>query len=176
VVFWQRFLTLGGPADTLGANHFRDCAMSKGVQIAGGATLIALILGWYAATNLDGGIAFTYYETLADFRGSVEALRGESSRVHGYVALNSIERDVDARVVRFAVVNDPPHAGGGANDEPMVVIFQSLETPDLFKDGAELVLEGRLVHTGAQPQFRADKLFAKCPSKFEARATETASF
>jgi cytochrome c-type biogenesis protein CcmE len=150
--------------------------MSKGVQIAGGATLIALILGWYAATNLDGGIAFTYYETLADFRGSAEALRGESSRVHGYVALDSIERDVDAQVVRFTVVNDPPHAGGSADDQPMVVIFQSLETPDLFKNGAEVVLEGRLVVADSQQQFHADKLFAKCPSKFEARATEAASF
>ncbi|MFQ5417363.1 MAG: cytochrome c maturation protein CcmE [Myxococcota bacterium] len=150
--------------------------MSKGVQIAGGATLIALILGWYAATNLDGGIAFTYYETLADFRGSEQALSGEDSRVHGYVALNSIERDVDAQVVRFAVVNDPPHAKTGADEQPMVVVFRSLETPDLFKDGAEVVLEGRLVRTSAQQQFDADKLFAKCPSKFEAQATETASF
>jgi cytochrome c-type biogenesis protein CcmE len=151
--------------------------MSKGVQIAGGATLIALILGWYSATNLDGGIAFTYYETLADFQHSAEAQRGVDSRVHGYVALASIERDVPAKVVRFSVVNDPPHAAGsGSAGEPMEVVFNSLETPDLFKDGAEVVLEGRLVQTSAAPEFQADKLFAKCPSKFEAQATETASF
>ena len=66
--------------------------MSKGVQVAGGATLIALILGWYAATNLDGGIAFTYYETLDSFLLSPVATNGESARVHGYVALDSIER------------------------------------------------------------------------------------
>jgi len=150
--------------------------MSKGVQIAAGATLIALILGWYAATNLDGGIAFTYYETLDAFLASPGAKAGESARVHGYVALESIERDVAGKQVRFTVVNAPPHAGGAPASEPLAVVFQGLETPDLFKDGAEVVIEGRLVSNDAAPVFHADKLFAKCPSKFEAQSTATASF
>ena len=149
--------------------------MSKGVQIAGGATLIALILGWYAATNLDGGLSFTYYETLAEFLASAEAHEGQHSRVHGFVALRPIERDIGAMEVRFAVVNEPPMGGGGTG-APMAVVFHSLETPDLFKEGAEVVLEGRLEHTNSEMVFHADKLFAKCPSKFEAKATETASF
>jgi cytochrome c-type biogenesis protein CcmE len=150
--------------------------MSKGVQIAGGATLIALILGWYAATNLDGGIAFTYYETLDGFLSSPVAKNGESSRVHGYVALDSIERDIPGKQVRFVVVNDPPHAAVKSGNPPLGVVFQGLETPDLFKGGAEVVIEGRMVTANSPPVFHADKLFAKCPSKFEAQATEAASF
>jgi cytochrome c-type biogenesis protein CcmE len=150
--------------------------MSKGVQIAGGATLIALILGWYAATNLDGGIAFTYYETLAEFLASEEARDGQHSRVHGFVALQPIERDIAAMEVRFAVVNEPPVNVSSGMGTPLAVVFHSLETPDLFKEGAEVVLEGRLEHTNSEMVFHADKLFAKCPSKFEAKATETASF
>ena len=150
--------------------------MSKGVQIAGGATLIALILGWYAATNLDGGIAFTYYETLAEFLASEEARAGDHSRVHGFVSLQPIERDIGAMEVRFAVVNDPPLHVGGGTATPLSVVFHSLETPDLFKEGAEVVLEGRLERTNTEMVFHADKLFAKCPSKFEAKAAETASF
>jgi cytochrome c-type biogenesis protein CcmE len=150
--------------------------MSKGVQIAGGATLIALILGWYAATNLDGGLSFTYYETLAEFLASAEAHAGKQSRVHGFVSLTPIERDLAAMQVRFAVVNDPPMGTGGSTGPPLAVVFHSLETPDLFKEGAEVVLEGRLEHTNSQMVFHADKLFAKCPSKFEAKAAETASF
>ena len=150
--------------------------MSKGVQVAGGATLIALILGWYAATNLDGGIAFTYYETLDSFLLSPVATNGESARVHGYVALDSIERDIPGKQVRFAVVNDPPHSGTKSSNRPLGVVFLGLETPDLFKDGAEVVIEGRMVNEDATPVFHADKLFTKCPSKFEAQATETASF
>jgi cytochrome c-type biogenesis protein CcmE len=150
--------------------------MSKGVQIAGGATLIALILGWYAATNLDGGIAFTYYETLDSFLSSPVASNGDSARVHGYVALDSIERDVAGKQVRFVVLNEPPHAGTKSSSRPLGVVFQGLETPDLFKGGAEVVIEGHLVAGDTTPVFHADKLFAKCPSKFEAQATETAAF
>jgi cytochrome c-type biogenesis protein CcmE len=138
--------------------------MSKGLQIAGGATLIALLLGWYAASNLEAGASFAYFKTLAEFESAKAELRGHDARVHGYVALGSIERDLAAKQVRFHVQGTPPHAGG-APGKPLEVVFGSLETPDLFKDGAEVVVEGRLSET--DDVFHADKVMAKCPSKFE---------
>ena len=139
--------------------------MSKGVQIAGGATLIALLLGWYAATNMEAGASFAYYETLADFQSAGFDTTGHA-RVHGYVAEGSIARDVSRLRVSFAVQNEPPHAGGPPG-ELLPVIYASLETPDLFKDGAEVVVEGRLLHgEGESAVFHADKVLAKCPSKF----------
>lgn len=147
--------------------------MSKGVQVAGGATLIALLLGWYAATNLESGASFAYYQTLEEFTRSPHARSGAHSRVHGYVAAGSIDRDVPARSVRFAVQSTPPHAGGEARSS-MPVVFASLETPDLFKDGAEVVLEGRLVGDGGAASFHADKVLAKCPSKFEGQQAAAA--
>src|SRR5258706_10818406 len=147
--------------------------MSKGFQVAAGATLIALLLGWYAATNLGDGASFAYYQTLDEFVGSTDAASGRSARVHGYVSVGSIERDVPARSVRFAVQSQPPHAGGSAAGA-LPVLFTSLETPDLFKEGAEVVLEGRLAQDGPGARFHADKLFAKCPSKFEGRSADRA--
>ena len=151
--------------------------MSKGLQVAGGATLIALLLAWYALANLASGASFDYYKSLEEFTSSDSARSGRPVRVHGYVATGTIERNVAAREVRFAVQNTPPHAGGEAG-ALLPVVFASLETPDLFKDGAEVVLEGRL-RTGDPDAFLADKLLAKCPSKFEgqgqAAAGETAS-
>jgi cytochrome c-type biogenesis protein CcmE len=141
--------------------------MSKGVQIAGGATVIALLLGWYAAANLEDGASFQYYQDLREFQSAPGAAEGHHARVHGYVALGSIVRDVEGRQVRFTVVNDPPHAGG----EPgpgLEVVYASLETPDLFKDGAEVVVEGSV----AANHFRADKVMAKCPSKFAAEGSQ----
>jgi cytochrome c-type biogenesis protein CcmE len=140
--------------------------VSKGLQIAGGATVIALLLAWYAVTNLEAGATFTYYKNLSEFHASAEALAGHHARVHGYVALGSIERDVAARQVRFLVQNDPPH-GGGDVGETLRVVYPSLETPDLFKDGAEVVVEGQLARADGGAVFRADKVMAKCPSKFE---------
>ena len=110
------------------------------------------------------GKILQYYQNLGEFLAESHQLEGRSLRVHGYVALGSIQRDVASKQVHFAIVNDPPHAGGGGPSLP--VIFASLETPDLFKDGSEVVVEGSLASVGGP--FRADKVMAKCPSKFEA--------
>ena len=66
------------------------------------------------------------------------------------------------------------HAGGPVG-QTLVVRFDSLETPDLFKDGAEVVVEGELAG-GATPVFHATKVLAKCPSKFRPQEPATASF
>ena len=47
--------------------------------------------------------------------------------------------------------------------------------PDLFKDGAEVVVEGILSSAGPDGVFHADKVLAKCPSKFEAAPEQTVS-
>ena len=143
--------------------------MSKGVQIAFGALVVASLLGWYAAANLEKIGTFQYYQSLSEFRAA--NAEGKAVRVHGYVALGSIERDVEKRQVRFQVVNEPPHQTASA--EPMPVLYGTLETPDMFQDGAEVVLEGRMA-SGAV--FVADNVMAKCPSKFEAKTAERAPF
>lgn len=149
----------------------RGAVVSKGLQIALGALVVAGLLGWYAATNLDRIGTFQYFQTLHEFQQA--GATGKAVRVHGYVALNSIERDVPNKLVRFSVVNDPPHAAGANAGAALPVLYATLETPDMFKDGAEVVVEGRL---GADRVFVADNVLAKCPSKFEAKATEQASF
>ncbi len=144
--------------------------MSKGLQIAIGAVAVALLLGGYAAMNAEEFGAFRYYQDLHEFVAEGEP--GAPARVHGYVALGSIERDVDALAVRFEVVAEAPHAVPEQATR-LAVLYSSLETPDMFKDGAEVVVEGRLVSAGGV--FHADNVMAKCPSKFEAEAAGAAS-
>lgn len=139
--------------------------MSKGVQIVVGASVVALLLGWYAWSRVEGG-AFVYYQTLGEFHGAAPV--GQPVRVHGYVAERSIVRDVAAKRVRFSVQERAPHAGGPAG-ELLPVVYASLETPDLFKDGAEVVVEGHLGRDGA---FQATNVLAKCPSKFQAASED----
>ncbi len=148
--------------------------MSKGGQIAIGAGLVALLLGWYAYTNLQNATAFQYYQNLDEFLAQGHSLEGQALRVHGYVSNDSIERDLKGKKVRFAVQNDPPHAGL-ASGMRLDVLFLGLETPDLFKDGAEVVLEGRIEKHHQKTLFLADNVMAKCPSKFEAQETESES-
>jgi cytochrome c-type biogenesis protein CcmE len=139
--------------------------MSKGVQIALGALVIAGLVVWLGASQ-SGEASFTYFQTLSEFRATGAV--GEPARVHGFVAMGSIERDVAAKRVTFRVQETAPH-GGGTPDGALLVEYASLETPDLFKDGAEVVVEGRLTAAG---DFHATNLLAKCPSKFEAKAAE----
>lgn len=141
----------------------------KGVQIAIGATAIALLLGWYGMSQLEDGLSFQYFQDLDEFHASAHEMVGKSARVHGYVASESIERDLEGKRVRFAVQNHPPHKGGPVG-ETLTVVYESLETPDLFKDGAEVVVEGHLVLARGSRVFEANNLMAKCPSKFEAKA------
>lgn len=142
--------------------------MSKGVQIAAGAVTVALLIGVYAWSSLDDA-GYRYYQTLSEFQTSGSR---EPARVHGYVAEGSIERDLERRSVVFAVRETPPHGGAPAGSL-LRVRFESLDTPDLFKDGAEVVVEGRLGPAG-EPVFVATKVFAKCPSKFQAEELERA--
>ena len=148
--------------------------VGKGIQIAIGALVVTGLIGWYGYTNLQQGASFQYFQTLNEFMAEPPP-PGASLRVHGYVANASIERDLEGKQVRFAVQNDPPHAAGDS-DQTLTVVYASLETPDLFKDGAEVVVEGH-VRAGAGPTvFVADNVLAKCPSKFEAKlASEEAS-
>jgi cytochrome c-type biogenesis protein CcmE len=148
--------------------------MSKGVQIAVGATLIALLFGWYVASNLAPGSAFTYFQDLDEFQAAAHEYAGQHARVRGFVTPGSIERDLAAKQVRFRVQKSPPHAADGS-PALLPVVYTGLETPDLFKDGAEVVVEGVLSSAGPEGVFHADKVMAKCPSKFEAVPGQTVS-
>jgi len=148
--------------------------MSKGLQIALGAVVVAVLLGWYASTSLRSeGATFRYYQTLSEFRAAGPTQ--DRVRVHGYVAPGSIARDVESKSVRFAVQNDPPHKAGIEADG-LAVRYASLELPDLFKDGAEVVVEGKVEGEGSDAVFHASNVLAKCPSKFQAKQTESAPF
>ncbi len=140
--------------------------MSKGLQIAIGGALVAALLGWYGISQVSEG-GFVYYQTLAEFRAGGEP--GQAARVHGFVVPGSIQRDVAAKQVSFRVQETAPHAGGSA-EGALPVIYTSLETPDLFKDGAEVVVEGRLSDVAGT--FHASNVLAKCPSKFEGKQAQ----
>lgn len=157
-------------------SKFGHTPMTKGVQLALGATVIFSLLGWYGYSNIEVATTFQYFQTLDEFLANSSesnAMEGKSLRVHGYVAPGSIDRNLQAKHVTFEVQNDPPHKSGAAAST-LFVKFQGLETPDLFQDGADVVVEGTLASNGDDAVFLADNVLAKCPSKFEANAEVTA--
>ena len=134
--------------------------MSKGVQIAIATACVFGALAWFITTETAGEGSFRYYRTVEDYleKGPEDtgpALR--ASRVHGFVLEGSIEKDLRAGVLEF-VIQDHTSA-------QLPVRYHGGDVPDLFKDGAEIVVEGHL----ADGVFVADRMMAKCPSKYEAR-------
>jgi cytochrome c-type biogenesis protein CcmE len=73
-------------------------------------------------------------------------------QLHGFVVENSIERRQNTLDYRFKV----------KNGESEVTATYTGVVPDTFKDGAEVVLKGRLSPAG----FEANNVVAKCPSKY----------
>ena len=94
-----------------------------------------------------------YYKTPTE----VLAMPGEHVRLSGTVLPGSIANDVNAGTVTF-IVSDPQGS--------QVKVLYEGPAPDTLKDEAEAVAEGSLTTDG---MFHAEKLFARCPSKFSAK-------
>ena len=95
-----------------------------------------------------------YYRTVDEVMVSPEQYYGKHMQLHGFVVDKSIEQRPGSKEYRFKIRN---------GDHAVSATYAGL-LPDTFKDGAELVLTGRLTDKG----FHADSMTAKCPSKYEA--------
>lgn len=96
----------------------------------------------------------TYYRTPTEVLAEV----GQHVRVSGTVVPGSIAVDTAAGTVTFQVTDQT---------STVPVVFTG-PRPDTLRDDGQAVAEGEL---GPDHVFHADTLFAKCPSKFEAKNT-----
>ena len=131
--------------------------MSKGLQIALATLSIFVGLVWILTRAGGQEGTFSYYSTVSEYVQAVERrdTSSRSTRVHGFVLTGSIQKDLPAGHVDF-VIHDKTEA-------TLTVRLLGIEVPDLFQDGAEVVVEGRLEGT----RFVARRVLAKCPSKYE---------
>jgi cytochrome c-type biogenesis protein CcmE len=122
--------------------------------------IVLLGVAVFAALFAVGYTMFTrsvvYYHTPSE----VLTMPGEQVRVAGQVVDGSIETDATAGTVTFTISDDAV---------TLPIVYEG-PTPDTLRDEAEAVVEGSM---GTDGVFHADTLFAKCPSKFEAKTTET---
>jgi cytochrome c-type biogenesis protein CcmE len=128
--------------------------VGKGLQIAAATLTVFIGLGWLLSSWSGGEGSFRYYTSVAEYRADADG--GRASRVHGFVQQGSIQKDLRAGYVDF-VIRD-------AQGATLPVRLLSVELPDMFRDDAEVVVEGQL----AGDRFVAEKVLAKCPSKYEA--------
>lgn len=120
-----------------------------------GAILVTLV--WLAVSGFQEGR--TYYYTVDEIAAGAGAHGNARLKVSGEVVPGSISRRAEGL---FFTLTE--------NGRELPVLYAGLDpVPDTFKDHAKAVVEGRLQPGGT---FQADKIQAKCASKYEAMYAE----
>ena len=99
-----------------------------------------------------------YYKKVDEVMPQAAAWYGKGLQLHGFVVDGTIQRRPNSFDHRFQVRN---------GDSVVLASYTGL-LPDTFKDGAEVVLKGRLAPDGFHVQ--PNGVTAKCPSKYEEAA------
>lgn len=124
-----------------------------------GGLVVAIVIGYLIFSSLSG--AAQYYLTVAE----IEA-QGPSSRivrVNGIVDGASIQYDARTLTLKFDIVDDSGR---------LPVLHHDV-MPDMLRDGADVVIEGKYREDGLF-EVNANGLLLKCPSKYEEAAAATA--
>jgi cytochrome c-type biogenesis protein CcmE len=135
-----------------------ELRMSKGVQIA---VAVATALGGLVALLMLGAPddgTFSYYKDVDSYLAAQPGPGARGQRVHGFVVAGSIAKDLTAGHVDFRIADRE-------SVRQLAVRYHGIDVPDLFRDGAEVVVEGRASDGG----FAAQRVLAKCPSKYEVK-------
>ncbi len=131
--------------------------MNKYVKFAGLMAIIIGVLIWLATANVSE--SQTYYKTISELNQMPKTSKEKRLRVGGDVEKGSILRKAD--LVEFTLAQDNLHLRVSyTGRDPL---------PDTFKDGAQALADGRM---GADGVFRANKIQAKCSSKYALKPGE----
>ncbi|MBZ5535313.1 MAG: cytochrome c maturation protein CcmE [Acidobacteriia bacterium] len=119
-----------------------------------GAVIIVAAVAWLAFSGFNESKA--YYKTVDELMAMKDQAHNVRLKVAGDVVKGSIERQ--GRMVRFRI------------EQKGIVVpvnYVGDETlPDTFVDGVQAVVEGKYDRSGV---FQADKIQAKCASKYQAK-------
>jgi cytochrome c-type biogenesis protein CcmE len=124
------------------------------------AVLMSIVVGtliWLATAG--NTQSQTYYKTIKELNTLTGNARTKRLRVGGDVEKGSIVRTAD--MVQFKLQQE--------NVELVVAYDGKDPLPDTFKDGAQALADGRM---GSDGVFHANKIQAKCSSKYQAKPGE----
>lgn len=136
-----------------------DHRRHKYVQFGIVITIIVLGLGYLAFTGVQE--SKSYYVTLKELNGMGDGAYSKRLRVAGNVEPGSIKRQ--GTHVQFSLKEE---------GRLLPVVYNGTEAPpDTFKDDAQALAEGTYGRDGV---FHANKLQAKCASKYAPKQAESA--
>ncbi|MPZ21610.1 MAG: hypothetical protein GEV06_27520 [Luteitalea sp.] len=118
--------------------------------------VLAVAFGGLLYSTLREGAA--YYKHVDEVMTDPEAWYGKRLQLHGFVADDSLLRRPDSLDYRFQITNNGK----------IVNATYSGVAPDTFKEGAEVVVKGRLSPEGFAVE--PNGVMAKCPSKYQPKS------
>lgn len=118
-------------------------------------------LGWLAVGGINQSSA--YFKKIPELQQMGDRAQQKRLKVTGYVQPGSIQRE--GHNVKFVLVENEGSANEGMH---LPVVYSGVDTlPDTFKEHSQAVADGKLDASGV---FHANKIQAKCASKYEATA------
>jgi cytochrome c-type biogenesis protein CcmE len=124
--------------------------------LVGGVLLLGAV-GYLAYAGMKQG--WVYYVSVDQLAAADGAQRTSRVRLMGTVATEGMEVNGGRMTAQFVLVGQDP--------AKRVAVSYRGSVPDLFKAGADVVVEGKLNPAG--DRFEADVLLTKCASKYDAK-------
>lgn len=138
----------------------RTPGRQKRLRLYLGAAVILAVLVYLIISSTRGSAV--YAMTIQELRDRGSSVYGLGLRVGGNLDGDSITFNANDLTLRFTIYD---------GDGTLPVEYKGTQ-PDMFRDDAQVLVEGKYGEDGL---FRATKLLLKCPSKYEAAATKTAT-
>jgi len=133
--------------------------MKKRMRFIIGGSIIVVLLGYLVVSGFNQK-TMVYYKTVKEVRAEAKDLYGKGVRLSGKVKEGSLQERGEALEYRFALVE---------GEEEVQVHYHGV-LPDIFKEGNEAIVEGR-IHPDLT--FEASHVFTKCPSKYEGESLKS---
>jgi cytochrome c-type biogenesis protein CcmE len=119
-----------------------------------GSILIVSAVAYLITTGISSTSKFFF--TVDELAQQSQSYHGKGLKIKGNVVMGSIVRNPNDKLdVAFSIEE---------KTSVLPVVYKGI-TPDMFKDGGEVVVEGTLMKDGT---FHANTLLTSCPSKYEA--------
>jgi cytochrome c-type biogenesis protein CcmE len=142
--------------------------MTRNYKFGVGALLLVAAIGYLMFAGVQQ--SSMYYFTIDEFVGHRESLAGQGVRVAGRVAAGSLQKQTTAKGTEMKFrIHD--FTGDEASAGEAVPVEYTGVVPDMFAEGRDVIIEGKVVGGTLQAQ----SVMTSCPSKYEAEAGEQAA-
>lgn len=140
--------------------------MNRSLKFVIGACLLVVAIGYLMAAGLQ--TSSTYYFTIGEFIPRQHELGDQPVRLAGRVNEGSLRKQTSSKGTEMQfTVGD--FQGPGHDTAPgQVAVAYTGVVPDMFAEGRDVIIEGKLVNG----TLMAQSVMTSCPSKYEAKPGE----